>query len=268
LTATGRRIRSSRPLKLARRRCKNFRPWAPDRSGVQREEAKPAATAQHYLFEATGMRRFLAWLATPPGPDAGAVRQRLHALYRSVGDFLTAAVQVTRSSRSALPYSPSPPRSSSSSPWSPWTGPPGSPPLGRWTRELLRLPLRQAVGAAPGGARLGHLPVAALQRAPELRGAPVCGALRAERLDHGGDVQEVPVAEAGVRRWGRGRAVRGASDPPRWRDTAIRGGPKTGVWSNIPSHPSGPRGGLGWGARGLAIAFLIGRHYRRLAGTA
>jgi len=65
-------------------------------SNPARFARRAAGTTHHYLFEATGVMRLLDWAATPPGADAGAVRQRLHAAYRSVGDFLTAAIQVTQ----------------------------------------------------------------------------------------------------------------------------------------------------------------------------
>ena len=71
---TGSRF-SAAPAPYATRR----RVWrAPDRSGVQREEAKPAATAQHYLFEATGVTRLLA--VTLP-----ARRQEAIAAHRAQG---------------------------------------------------------------------------------------------------------------------------------------------------------------------------------------
>jgi len=65
-------------------------------SNPARFARRAAGTAHHSLFEATGVMRILDGLARPPGPDAGAVRQRLYALNRSVGDFVTAAIQVTQ----------------------------------------------------------------------------------------------------------------------------------------------------------------------------
>jgi len=61
-------------------------------SNPARFARRAAGTTHHYLFEATGVMRLLDWAATPPGADAG----RLHAVYRLVGDFVNAAVQVTQ----------------------------------------------------------------------------------------------------------------------------------------------------------------------------
>jgi integrating conjugative element membrane protein (TIGR03747 family) len=65
-------------------------------SNPARFARQAAGTTHQYLFEATGVTRLLDGLARPPGPDAGGARKRLHAVYRSVGDFVTAAIQVTQ----------------------------------------------------------------------------------------------------------------------------------------------------------------------------
>ena len=64
-------------------------------SSPARFAGEVVAFGHHWLFEATGISRALAWLATDPGPDAPLAHSTLHDLYVPLQGYGTAAVAVT-----------------------------------------------------------------------------------------------------------------------------------------------------------------------------
>ena len=55
-----------------------------------------AGKINYVLFELTRVDDFLAWVSGAPGPGERGLRLKLHGLYRSVADFVIAAMQVTQ----------------------------------------------------------------------------------------------------------------------------------------------------------------------------